>query len=218
MAFSSSLPSGGGRVSPPSRGNRQLASAGVIPRDKVSRIVFLSILLVIYSGITLGLILWNSQSSASAGSNPTGPDDVVGQFLDDSRSKLDPQAPAEPGTGGGSSDAAGEWEDTGRRPPLSGKAADRGGGGTGKEADATASPAFPPNGSSASRRVGRGTTQHRPQAGKDDAPVLPGQVDSMVSGKMQHITTKSALKGVSAPALCSWTFYVPRTTNGTWQS
>ena len=193
MAFSSSLPSGGGRVSPPSRGNRQLTSAGVIPRDKVSRIVFLSILLVIYSGITLGLILWNSQSSASAGSNPTVPDDVVGQLRDDSLSKLDPQAPAEPGIGAGGGDAAGKWEDTGRRPPLPGKAADRGGGGTGEEVDATASPGFPPNGSNALRRAGRGTTQHNAQAGKDNALVLPGQVDSMVSGIMQRITPSLAL-------------------------
>ncbi|CAN0056674.1 unnamed protein product, partial [Laminaria digitata] len=115
MAFSSSIPSGGGRVSPPSRGNRQLASAGVIPRDKVSRIVFLSILLVIYSGITLGLILWNSQSSSSGGSNPTVPDDVVGQLRDDSLSELDTQPPADAGTGDGGSDAAGTREDTGRR-------------------------------------------------------------------------------------------------------
>lgn len=181
MAFSSSIPSGGGRVSPPSRGNRQLASAGVIPRDKVSRIVFLSILLVIYSGITLGLILWNSQSSSSGGSNPTVPDDVVGQLRDDSLSELDTQPLADAGTGDGGSDAAGTGEDTGRRPAGSGIAADGGGGGTAKEADAAASPAFPPNGS---RRVGRGTTQHSPQGGKDDGPVLPDLVDSVVSGKM----------------------------------
>lgn len=214
MAFSSSLPNGGGRVSPPSRGSRQVANAGVIPRDKVSRIVFLSILLAIYSGITLGLILWNSSQS----SNPTAPDEVVGQLRDDSaRSQLGPQAPAEAGVGGGGeSDATGRWEDTGRRQPVSGQAAADGGGGGGtggEETDAKALP--PPNGSSELRsgRVGRGTTQHNPP--KDDGVVHPGQVDSRVSASLQCNVVHTPVRCVSS-LVCGLTFSCPR--NGTWQS
>lgn len=48
------------------------------PRDKVSRFFLLSILLVAYSGVTLGLILWNNGGRTSAASGPLGGEGSVG--------------------------------------------------------------------------------------------------------------------------------------------
>ncbi|CAM9894147.1 unnamed protein product [Ectocarpus fasciculatus] len=63
MVFS--LSAKGGRGSPHRR-QQNGNGGGVIPREKVSRFVFLSALLVLYSAFTLGLILWNSKSSSSS--------------------------------------------------------------------------------------------------------------------------------------------------------
>ncbi|CAB1101031.1 unnamed protein product [Ectocarpus sp. CCAP 1310/34] len=57
----------------PHRGQQNGNGGGVIPREKVSRFVFLSTLLVVYSAFTLGLIFWNSKSS---GRNPSEPSPI----------------------------------------------------------------------------------------------------------------------------------------------
>ncbi|CAN0433808.1 unnamed protein product, partial [Ectocarpus sp. 12 AP-2014] len=55
----------------PHRRQQNGNGGGVIPREKVSRFVFLSALLVVYSAFTLGLILWNSKSSSSNAPKPS---------------------------------------------------------------------------------------------------------------------------------------------------
>lgn len=73
MVYFSSLSGGTGRGSLLGRGSstRPLPNCGGALRDKVSRIGFLSVVLVIYSGITLALILRN-QSPISGSSPPSG--------------------------------------------------------------------------------------------------------------------------------------------------
>lgn len=72
MAFS--LSAKGGRGSPHRR-QQNGNGGGAIPREKVSRFVFLSALLVVYSAFTLGLIVWNSKSSGSS-NNPPEPSPI----------------------------------------------------------------------------------------------------------------------------------------------
>eukprot|EP00903_Cladosiphon_okamuranus_P017001 g15670.t1 len=71
MLFSSSILGGRGSAA------RRLQSNGIQggygsggPRDKMSRLVIFSILLVAYSGITLGLILWNNSGSTRSDPAP----------------------------------------------------------------------------------------------------------------------------------------------------
>lgn len=94
MAFLSSANGGGGRISPPGRGGRQLAHNGILPRDKMSRIGFLSIVLVVYSGITLGLILWNQSSGET---HPAAPGEAAGPWHDDARAPIAPPSLGVPG-------------------------------------------------------------------------------------------------------------------------
>ena len=75
----------GTRSSPLSRGNRPLLNGGASSREKVSRIGILSIVLVLYSGITVCLILWNQSGSSQAVFNSdapggTSPDKVEGKL------------------------------------------------------------------------------------------------------------------------------------------
>lgn len=78
MTFLSSVPARVGcRPSPPSRVKRQPINGGVNSREKVSRIGLLSIVLVLYSGITVGLILWNQSSSSPEVVKPEKPGDWV---------------------------------------------------------------------------------------------------------------------------------------------
>ena len=78
MVFSSSAL--GGRGSPARRLSASGSNAGGYssggPRDRVSRFFFFSILLVAYSGVTLGLILWNN--SGGTASNASDPNPVEG--------------------------------------------------------------------------------------------------------------------------------------------
>lgn len=61
MAFSSSLP--GGRISPPRiRGSRHWPSGSIIRRDKASCIGFLSLVVIVYAGMSLGLVFWNQSA------------------------------------------------------------------------------------------------------------------------------------------------------------
>lgn len=58
-------------------------NGGVNSREKVSRIGLLSIVLVLYSGITVGLILWNQSSSSPAVVKPEKPGDLTGDGHED---------------------------------------------------------------------------------------------------------------------------------------
>eukprot|EP00752_Nemacystus_decipiens_P005367 g4868.t1 len=84
MVFSSSIL--GSRGSPARRvstsvhnaGGHSNSSGGGGPRDRVSRFFVFSVLLVAYSGVTLGLILWNSSGGTAASTTASEPYPVEG--------------------------------------------------------------------------------------------------------------------------------------------
>lgn len=174
MAFSS-MPGSNGRVSPPGRGGlRQAANGGglISARDsKVSRIGFLSIVLIVYSGITLGLIVWNQ--SSGRGSEPPSAETA---WQDDPRQKLPP--PRTGGGGGGFSSRTGE--DGGRRPDDQWVMGNSGPGNEEENHNRGAVGAQPPSGlvrkdGASVDSGGGGGGLHRGEDGKGGGLVLPGQ-------------------------------------------
>lgn len=134
MAFLSSVPTRVGcRPSPPSRVKRQPINGGVNSREKVSRIGLLSIVLILYSGITVGLILWNQSSSSSAVVNPEKPGDWVGYGREDEGqtakaggdSNVPPLKIGNGGTVGGSLDGSATGEAKRRRSVTDGVQGDQ---------------------------------------------------------------------------------------------